>query len=398
MGKSTIGVEVELNLIDREGYISNTADAVLRDSKNPGCFVGEATLAQVEYNSTPAETIVELAGEIKGKLSLLEIICADLGVYPVAVSEYGAGKGISRKGKERYDAYDTILGNDKNLEINTISGIHIHVSQDEKEDKKLAQFQLLYALDPISYGITSTSPLRYDGLNSLNCHRIQLMRHHVFSEFPLHAQLQEYPKLWREIEEQNVERFWQWQKASGMSAEKFSSLFTPENTGYAPIRKRDGIGKTGTFEIRTCDSTPLQYALGTMAVYKGCNDFMLQENIAVEVAQRKGEYEFSERGVVLPTLRTLQMLEYEAIRYGMTSKLMKEYVGKVVRFAEKGLNEAERKYLLPVQEMVESGVNPSTKVNRFLRRDGYMVKQFTPERAAEGNIFLRELYKEGLQN
>jgi gamma-glutamyl:cysteine ligase YbdK (ATP-grasp superfamily) len=224
------------------------------------------------------------------------------------------------------------------------------------------------------------------------------MRHHVFSEFPLHAQLQEYPKLWREIEEQNVERFWQWQKASGMSAEKFSSLFTPENTGYAPIRKRDGIGKTGTFEIRTCDSTPLQYALGTMAVYKGCNDFMLQENIAVEVAQRKGEYEFSERGVVLPTLRTLQMLEYEAIRYGMTSKLMKEYVGKVVRFAEKGLNEAERKYLLPVQEMVESGVNPSTKVNRFLRRDGYMVKQFTPERAAEGNIFLRELYKEGLQN
>ena len=109
MTKSTIGVEVELNLIDGKGYISNTADAILKDKRNPGCFVAEATLAQVEYNSKPVETMVELAGEIKRKLGILETICEDYGVFPVAASEYGAGKGISRVGKERYDAYDTFF-------------------------------------------------------------------------------------------------------------------------------------------------------------------------------------------------------------------------------------------------------------------------------------------------
>src|SRR3989338_4628549 len=397
MTKSTIGVEVELNLIDGKGYISNTADAILKDKRNPGCFVAEATLAQVEYNSKPVETMVELAGEIKRKLGILETICEDYGVFPVAASEYGAGKGISRVGKERYDAYDTIIGREKNLEINTISGIHIHISQDADDAKKLAQFQLLYALDPVSYGVTSTSPLRFDGLNSLNCHRIQLIRYHVFSAFPLHAQLQEYPRSWGEIEEQNVERFGQWQKASGMSEEMFSSLFTPENTGYAPIRKRDGIGNTGTFEIRTCDSTPLQYGLGAMALYKGCNDRMLQENIKVEIATQDGEYEFSDRGIVLPTLRTLRMLEQEAIRYGLTSEHMQKYVGQIIQFAEQGLSESERGYLNPIIEMTQSGINPSTSLNRYLRKDVYSATRFTTERAAEGNMFLRELYKQGLR-
>jgi len=396
MSKSSVGVEVELNLIDYKGYISNTADVILKDKRNPGCFVAEATLAQVEYNSTPAMTITELAREMRKKLGLLETICADYDVVPVAASEYGAGKGVSREGKERYDAYDTIIGRDKNLKVNTISGIHIHLSQEVEEAKKLAQFQLLYALDPMSYGVTSTSPLRYDGLNSLNCHRIQLMRHDVFSAFPLHAQLQEYPRTWSEIEAQNRKRFGQWQNASGMVAEKFSSLFTPENTGYAPIRAREGIGPTGTFEIRTCDSTPLQYALGVIALYKGCNDRMSEEGITLEFAQQDNEYEFSERKIMLPTLRTLKMLEQEAIQYGMTSDMLQKYVGKVVRFAEKGLTETERGYLEPIIEMVQSGINPSTSLNRFLRQDGYNAKRFTPERAAEGNIFLRELYKQGL--
>ncbi len=396
MSQSSIGVEVELNLIDKEGYLSNIADTVLGDRRNPSCFVAEATLAQVEYNSKPLETISELAIEMREKLGLLEQICADYGVYPVAASEYGAGKGITREGKERYDAYDTIIGREKNLKINTISGIHIHISQDTNEKKKLAQFQLLYALDPMSYGVTSTSPLRYDGLNSLNCHRIQLMRYHVFSAFPLHAQLQDYPQTLEELEKQNIERFWQWQSASGMSAEKFGSLFTPENTGYAPIRTRDGIGKTGTFEIRTCDSTPLQYGLGAMALYKGCNDRMLQENIKVEIAQRDNEYEFSERKIVLPTLRTLRMLEQEAIRYGLTSEHMQKYVGQIIQFAEQGLSKSEQGYLNPIIEMTQSGINPSTSLNRYLRKDGYNATRFTAERAAQGNMFLRELYKQGL--
>ncbi|MBI4895082.1 MAG: hypothetical protein HY831_01180 [Candidatus Aenigmarchaeota archaeon] len=396
---TTVGAELELNLLDRQGYLANRADDVLADLKRrSNRYVSESSMTQVEFNSEPASSIRELYNRAKNQLSdVLEPVCLSHGVQPASMSEYGAGRGVWRDGNERYDVYPRIIGETSNSELNRISGIHLHFSQ--HPDRKLDQYKVLIALDP-SFAFASTSPI-YDLRNGLNCHRVNLTRNMLFSEFPLHCKLPGYPTSLKDIEAENQLRHQQWmQKAieAGIPEETFKELFSPENTGYHPIRKRDEekFGPTGTFEVRIFDSAPLDILAGIAALYKGFQDRVFNDQIPVTVANADGRYSFSSSRIVLPTTDTLRGFERSAISRGLRSNGIQNYLDQALWFASRGLSEEDRKYLDVLNNSLSVSANPAEELLSFMVEKGIYGKAFTPDQCAQANLFMRDRYLKGL--
>jgi len=399
MSNSTIGSELEFILFDGKGFVLNKADNIRLDSRNDGSITYEATEAHVEINSDPTETVKELSENIKEKLVLLEEICDTYGAHAVPVSEFGAGRCKPKRLQGRVDVYLLTLGPHNVSEMITNSGMHLHISQ--FPGKELDQFCLLYALDSISFAITSTSPISYQGINSLNCHRINTIRHHSFNEFPLHAQLQDYPGQLEELERRNQKRWEQWKEIvvkKGMSPSLYDEKFQPDNTGYAPIRKRDHIGPTGTWEVRSFDVTPLDIAMAAIAFYKGCNDNFIDSGLRAEVAEEDNKFFFGFKKVVLPNYTTLKRMEEEAIHYGLKSDLVANYLNHVLKFAEQGLPLEDQAYLDPLKEMLKTRMNPADQIMQFVKSQGYTGSTFSPEQAAQANLFMRKKHTNALNS
>lgn len=403
MPNTTIGGEIELTLIDNEGYISNKADLILNDPKNDGSITDEGTHAQVEVNLVPAKTIQELDNNAKKQLSLLEEICTSYDVKAVPVSEYGAGRG-ERQGKSepenyRWPIYNLIFGEKGLEELYTNSGIHLHLSQ--IPGKELQQFHILQALDPLSYALTSTSPINYQGKNSLSCHRINTQRNRVFQKFPLHAQLLDYPSSLEELKEIENQRWEQWREIAlknGIDPQRYDKKFQPSNTGYTPIRKRDNIGPTGTLEVRSFDTAPLDITLAVFALYKGIHDYALEKNTKITISEQPHTYSFSDGSVILPNIKTLKEMENETVKYGLRSNLITEYLSHLLPFAEQGLPQEDKIYLQPIKEMLVTKINPAHKIMEFMNLQGYQGPFFSPEQSAQANLFMRDWHLKTLNN
>ncbi|MBU1112062.1 MAG: hypothetical protein KJ896_04750 [Nanoarchaeota archaeon] len=392
-------MELELNLIQPEGYMENKADAILTDQRNiiTDTVVYEATMCMVEVNSDPADHVHELERNIVRKLLLLEDICNSHGVQPISTSELGAGRGEPRF-FSRTPGYINSIGQEKYEELITIAGVHLHLSQ--IPDKKLDQFKVLQALDPISYLVTSTSPMNYQGNNTLNCHRLNTARNKVFREFPLHAELLEYPGSMEEIEDLNDRRWKQWREHSEKAGWKEYDLrFRPDNTGYAPIRKRDNIRPgVSTFEVRSFDSSPLDVAMAAIAIYKGVNDYLANNKVEVDIATEDFRYHFGPNKFLLPNLRTLKWMQDETIRQGLRSDYMVQYLKDVVEVARHGLPKEDLIYLNKLEEMLQTKQNTAAELMGYLRNLGYEGHQFNPDQSAQANLYMRDKHVQALHN
>ncbi len=391
--RSTTGIEYEFALINRNGYLSNVAKEIIDDSLNDGSIVDESNHARVEVNSDPANTVSELHQGMVPKLLLLEEICAKHDAYVSTVSELGGGKSKQRHDKPKWNLYIPIVGQEANDLKRKISGIHGHFSQ--SPEHLLEQMWLFTALDPLSYATTSTSPM-LDGINNeVNCHRINATRGQMFADYPLHAQLQPYIQSIEEISVRDQIRFNQWLNVPGTDIDAFKEFFKPESTGYHPIRKRDSIGENGTWEVRSFDTTPLDISLGMMALYKGCNDRIINKNIPVKVSEKTGHYSFSDQEVVLPNYITLKALEAEAIKYGLNSDNIANYLEEALRFSIEGLPKEDVLYLSSLSEMLQTRMNPSDRIKEHLMKNG---PYSSPEEAAaQGQLFMRKEYLKSLE-
>ncbi len=391
--KSNVGVEVEVLLSYHDGFTANLADSVLNDSRNSGYLVKEGRKNMVEINSDPKSTIREIHQDLYEKLNGLEKICETYNVVPISASEFGAGKSIKRV-NPRYSAYGENLGELSEL-LGPIAGIHIHIDQDK--ERKIEQFQLLTSLDSLSYGITSTSPISEKGKNGLNNQRVNIVRNIVYDKLPLHAKLQNYPSSINEIDERGKLRVEQWFEGSNMNREEFNEVYNTGNTGYHPVRNRQDIGPTGTWEVRSFDTAPLPYALAAIAIYKGANDRMLRQNIPTKIATEDNNYSFSASEIILPNHNTLLKMQEEAIKYGLKSQMLKKYLSHVKEFAQEGLSEEDRAYLKPIDELLSTGKNPASLIMDHMRFLGYKGEEFTPNQSAQANLFARKMYQEGLK-
>jgi len=398
MSNSTIGSELELTLIDENGYTTNNAPQILDDPriKEKKCYTDEGTKAQIEVNSAPAHTIHELDQNLQSKLKFLEDICREYGSFPVPVSEFGAGQGEWNY-CNRLKAYLNIIGEHALRNLLPHSGTHLHISQ--IPGKELQQYYLLQALDPLTYAITSTSSISYKRTNSLNCHRINNQRNIAFKNFPLHAQLQDYPLSLDELKERDNKRWKQWLKISvnkGMPPEKYLETFQPDNTGYHPIRKRDEIGPTGTFEIRSLDICPSDVRSAASALIKGVHDYVMSRNILLAIADKFGEYSFTDKQIVLPHIETSRRSQDLVIDDGLKPDLIFNFLFHLLPFAEQGLPKEDQQYLKHFQEIRKTRMNPAHQIMQYMKSLGYTGSEFSPEQTAQASLFMRTWHQKTL--
>jgi len=386
--ESTVGIELELSLINSKGFLANRAPFLLEDPRNDGSIVYETSNAMVEVISAPHPTTRRLHHDFLTQLNLLEDICTDYGVSAVPVSCLGAGIG-TQKWNPRLGLYPNIMGQSYH-QLRSVNGLHAHFSQ--FPGRQLGQFWLFTALDPISFALTSTSPMSNRGVMQVNCHRIKLIRETLSTQVPLHGQLLEYPKNLLELEKRGFARFEQWSKRSGLTMDAFEKLFKPGDTGFAPIRKRDQIGPVGTLEVRGFDACPLEYIMGAVALFKGCNDRIIREQIPITIARRDRQCYFGPDRIILPNYTSLKELEYEAMSYGLRSDKVARYLNILTNFAMCGLGKEDRPYLSTLNEMLQSRQNPADRVVSYLRRHGIRRKELTPQESASANLFMREMY------
>ncbi len=390
----TTGLELEFHLMNSDGFLVNAAPEILADRRSEGLLYDEAANTQIEINSDPAESISELHEGLLRKIQLVESILSDYKVLasPIAI-ENGAGKGTQLIDATRFNQYQSIIGEDEKNLLLGISGTHLHQSQ--IPERKLEQYWLLSSLDPISYTITSTSPIFKNGVNSINNYRILSTRHGAFKNFPLHGKLQDYPSDLNEVDLMNEIRFIDWLSRAESKID-FEKYFAPDNTGYHPIRKRDHIGPTGTFEVRSFDIAPLQYLLASAALYKGVTKYMVEKDIPTEISKKNLEYKFSKDKIILPNIDTLRFMESEAINKGLRSEHISDYLRTVLEFSEQGLSKEDSMYLTPIREMINTKRNPSRLIMDHMRNRGYQGHHFNPEQSAKANLYMRDLHEASL--
>jgi len=413
---STVGTELELNLYNPDFRISDQAAFVLthpltRDNAGRRWLIHEATNSNVEINSNPAETIAELSADLRDKLINLEQICQEVGVLPITASEYGAG--IS----EVFMEYEAMLENDffrcrtypkifpAAGELPRVLGTHIHISQALTEEEKLKQAVLLEGVESLLPALTSTSPIRYDRVNGLNNHRIPLQRHTVFGPMPIFSQLQPYPTSLDDISRDNKKRVASFIEAAvkqGVDPIRLSEEFQEHNTGYQPVRKKDHIGPSGTWEIRSADTSPLSYLESSAALIKGLNDYMLSNSVAVEVATDDGKFSFSPGRFVVPNFATRQMMEKAYSERGFEihpehGDIMARFLRAALPYAEAGLPEMDRDYLRRAKQIASTQQNPASQLMHHLHTEmGLLGSKCSMEQAIAANKFMREMYLEDL--
>ncbi len=401
--RSYVGIEHEVQLIGPKGYISNNADEVLARLNLDGRprFVEEYRRNQVEFNSVASNDLSVVGEDWVNGMNELEEASRELDVYPVSASEYGAGVGMTRTERASDPVYRRMIGDSRHEALNSISGIHAHFDQfPDSQFPLLHQYWLLHALDPLSYGLTSTSPIRWDGRNGKNSQRILIIREYSLADFSNSGPLLEYPRDVSELTERELQGYRHFLDAfveSGGNPADFN--LKPSHLNFASIKKRDDIGKSGTWEVRSFDTCPVDIGLGAVALYKGVYDRALREGPEISIANEDGAYHYGQQHIVLPSYRTLKKMEVEATGpMGMSGPDVNAYAKHVLDYAEKGLQENEVKYLDVVRRMVLVGANPATNLMRRMRSNGYNERYFSPDHSAQANLFMRKLHLKGLEN
>ena len=367
-----IAVEYEKGLHYPKCYtVANLAPEYLNSKHNKNSegnhiYHKEGTNHQNEFNSKPAATMDELCLDFLNAEYVNELICAELGIINIPISENGAGEGIINQDvSNRTKVYQAIFGEEELHRLIKISGIHIHI--DQCEDRITEQFNFLTLYRP-TIALTSTSGISHQGINGVNCHRYKLISDPVGGVFSKIPEERDYINSIEELEGRDLVRYEKWKKEfinnSDLPEEFFMENFQPENTGYPDIRYRPDIG-VGTFEMRTNDTAPLDVVLGQAALVLYGVNRMIDENIKISYSNNNN-YSFNKKEVILPKETTIDHYTNLAINNGLKNEEVQKYLLSLINFSREYAPENEKDYFEPLIEMVNSGENLATKIINYV--------------------------------
>jgi len=308
MYSSSVGVELELWVVDQKGRLCDGTDIAKSHHRIEPEFIDPL----IEVKTAPHSNERSLRRELQSTLQTA-ILAAEgegkrlvpLGT-PLTTSDAPAN---CERGRAFEAIYGSGVGGSKNC-----AGTHIHFGQVDVVD----QINLLTALDPALALVSSSS--YYDGTHGANSSRALAYRTDCGEEFRCFTDLCDYAdnlSEWRDRVDQKYDRFKRLAAEKGVDPETVEDLFAPENTVLNPVRLREC---QPTVEWRAPDSTlPSQI----LRLATDVEDLVARTQTA--------SVEFGQAGVrkdriQVPEFEELRELSWQAIESGLESDEVESYL------------------------------------------------------------------------
>jgi len=383
-----LGLETELLLLDDRGNLSNRAGEVVNHSGNTGNIVPEFCQAIVETNPPPSTNIRQLKTNLYAELNAVHSIVGSLGIAEVPLSEIGPGNQAQRNhDSPRYALFEEIMGATHCDMERSFCGTHLHV--DHKIDI-VGQYNLLQSMDPVFVLMSSSSFVR--GRNSVNCGRVNSFRNEMYRGSPRLNQLLDYVSTEDDLAELERDRS-NFFLSRLEPTEENRRIFCGYNNGSTPLRKTEH-----TIEIRCADANFPTLAVAMAALYKGVLERTFELSpLEILISSLDSEWHITGSEIVLPSYRTLKVMESEGIAIGIHSQLVRCYLSYLLKVAEQGLPRDEVRYLQPFKEILRHKRNVADLIHAKTKLvDPTTTDTISSHSAALVSLFVAEQYRDDL--
>jgi len=397
--KSTLGLEAEFLLIDKNGRIVNTVDKILEKTKKrhpEAAIIPEIAENMIEFGSQPSVKVSVSAASLLENIHRAVKVASEektlllpMGTYPGKFNPKMRDKGV-------YGIKKKIFGEKFDITGRCV-GFHLHHALPEgsfdatsknlkavlkpKTKKSLVEaYNLSIALDPVLTTFLQSSPfyqgqqlgkdsrmIVYRGGNALGYEGVYSDVLETFGELPTY-QFNESDLL-----DMVIEKYAAWKKAirdlapEGVDIAKYDSVL---HTAWNPVK----INPHGTIELRGMDMNMPSLLFRISAAVKYLFQEIYERSLHVVTSKEGVADYFMERSGELhvpPYDYVSKKLQYLSAYTGMDNEFVHNYCKSFLKLAKSSMPNGARKLLLPFQEMVDERQTTSDNILKKAKKLGY---------------------------
>ncbi|MBT4165603.1 hypothetical protein HOE04_01030 [archaeon] len=389
------GIEIEGQLIYKDGSLANRMTEVVTDPRNSGDITPELSHVMWEVIAPPSTSLDVLKSSFRERLKTLQEISNSYGLRNIPSSTLHNETEVKSRDPERPRGLRKrkILGNKLRDLEHHISGTHVHTDLLEDEEQAHSQVLLYTAMDPV-FSFMSSSPFLF-GKNSKNDYRVLTYRNEVFENLHKQGQLLDYPSSLKEAydrQKQSYEEFKKILEAKGLDPEGLGE----SNCVWGPLR----LTSFGTIEARGADTNLLSNVIALTGLYKGVAHYIEKENPQIEIDQSERytpeEYFTPKKGkIILPSHNQLKRFEEIGATTGLRNTRLRNYLTNILETAEKGLDSP--KHLEPFRNMIANKKNFADEIVEYAKNKGLEKNyQIDGHGARELRKYIAERHEEDL--
>ncbi|MDJ0573304.1 MAG: glutamate-cysteine ligase family protein [Pleurocapsa sp. MO_192.B19] len=359
-----LGLEQEFFLVDKEGNLSNQADAFLQRcwdiAQTQGyysyCFVPEFVKSIVEINTIPAHNLTELTAEYiktlqlglraaqESNLRLYPLSTYPLHIMPVMRDLPDCHLQLRTVGLERFENAAKCTGTHLHLEMpaGTIDRRvgSSYNSSAEARAELLNIYNLVTALDPALIALSRACPFYEGRVSGMAMRTVHYRGSETYGWEGVYTNLQPvggllpYANCIEDLVEQLFHRYYIWLEAmerAGIPRQLFwdtgGELLT---AGWNPVR----LNRLGTLELRGMDSNYPEITLALITLVVDAVTRVRHEELTVRPQAGAKHFQLKGQLLTVPEFEYLNgELLYGAVTEGVDNTVVRTYLDSVLEFA-----------------------------------------------------------------
>lgn len=407
--RSSSGMELELQILDENGKISNNSKELILAAKKKNKktdLVHEQTKNMVELKSLPKvrlkDSLPRLFDDLETTLEAAESL--DLKIF--GLGTYPGSFNPEIVPKKRYKLQSCIFDKRQIFAFGHCAGFHYHytlpwgVFDSQKKFLKklfhsktkqslLDSHNMLVALDPAISCLMQSSPF-IDGDFVAKDSRMLQMRNPAELDYPkgLFTGLEEFGELPDYMWTLDDLRY----RLLAMD-KKMKNII--KKTRYADeVKKKQlldfvwtviKINRLGTLEYRGCDMNHPKYFVGAAVLFKSIQRVIQQEFYRVEVSDIgiKEPFKVEGKTIYIPPESYVKLKLQPASAYkGFEDKDVYNYVKRFFNFAKNHANKDYLKLLIPLNNLIERKKTVSDIIIKRVKQKGYSLNDHLPQKIA----------------
>lgn len=424
--KSTLGLEVEFFLIDKNGNITNNADKIIgraRKADANAAIIKEIGEDMLELGSEPSTKVSVSAASLLKNMNIAVKAASQEKTLLLPMATYPAEFVPAMRDTGLYSVKKKIFA-DKFEIAGRCVGFHLHhalpegsfdatsknlkAKLSEKAKRSLVQaYNFSIALDPVLTTFMQSSPF-YQGKHLGKDSRMIVYRGGPalgYNEGIYSEQLQEFGELpsyhfnESDLLDTVIARYSAWKKIirdvapEAADATNYESLL---DTTWNPVK----INPHGTIELRGMDMNMPSLLFAISAAVKYIFQEIYENSLQVTPSDEGvADYFKVEKGklFVPPDEYVRKKLQYLSAYMGMENESVRSYCHAFLGLAKNVMPQQARKLLEPFKEMVEYRHTVSDQIMHHAQKLGYAEgEEITPETARklvlyQANNFLDDL-------